>query len=185
MKTPFLILAFFITKATYAQTYNTKDEAKAAIKGDVYTSLSGWKIKEGDTILLGKGTMNDKQFSFIYKKMGPMYDLTKENRQWKMSHTYNGKKAIVTMLEIQGTGSSGYFICAVLRVGDLNRYRMDIENAIDAGELALPPQYAKATKTDGTNSLADELKKLKDLLDTGAITQNEYDTLKKKLIDKQ
>lgn len=39
-----------------------------------------------------------------------------------------------------------------------------------------------SSQSDGTTSLADELKKLKGLLDSGAITQEEYDTAKKKLL---
>lgn len=40
------------------------------------------------------------------------------------------------------------------------------------------------SKTVGAPSVADELKKLKDLLDSGAITKDEYDTMKKRLIEK-
>jgi len=41
------------------------------------------------------------------------------------------------------------------------------------------------SKTDSSSpaSTADELKKFKELLDTGAITQEEYDEKKKKLLD--
>lgn len=42
----------------------------------------------------------------------------------------------------------------------------------------------KATPASATTSLADELKKLKDLLDAGALTQEEYDAAKKKLLEK-
>lgn len=37
-------------------------------------------------------------------------------------------------------------------------------------------------KEQASTSIADELKKFKDLLDSGAITQSEYDTQKKKLL---
>lgn len=49
----------------------------------------------------------------------------------------------------------------------------------------LAQSIASAMKSDGTTgaySVADEIRKLKDLLDEGAITQSEFDSLKQKLL---
>ena len=43
--------------------------------------------------------------------------------------------------------------------------------------------YSNTPSTSNTNSPADEVKKLKDLLDIGAITQDEFDKKKKELLD--
>lgn len=59
-----------------------------------------------------------------------------------------------------------------------NQY--EIHSALS--KLLLERQYKKETAYTQTSSNADELKKFKDLLDSGAITQAEFDEKKKQLL---
>jgi hypothetical protein len=59
------------------------------------------------------------------------------------------------------------------------KWWVDIQNAIESGEIA---SNAPKTVQSPAPSIADEIKKLKELLDSGAITQEEYDSQKKKLL---
>lgn len=77
---------------------------------------------------------------------------------------------------VAGNKKSGFYVVAKLKVGQLSRYVMDIENAIEAGEVKLPNEFASTENKGNTStgsSLADELKKLKDLFDAGALTKEE------------
>lgn len=78
---------------------------------------------------------------------------------------------------------------AVVSFGGLN-YLADIEMGIESEEIVAinsrtfgKAQTASVT-TAPASSKADELKKLKELLDSGALTQKEYDAEKKKILDK-
>lgn len=88
---------------------------------------------------------------------------------------------------VVGTKKTGFYIAVKIKVGQPSRYIIDIENALEAKEVVIPSEYVKkepAKQTNGSNSsLADELKKLKDLFDAGAITKEEYDAAKKKLLE--
>ncbi|QNK62923.1 SHOCT domain-containing protein [Pedobacter sp. PAMC26386] len=69
----------------------------------------------------------------------------------------------------------------------MSNYWLDIENTIQNGEVTVPAEYASKVKSDNgtttiTLSTADELKKYKDLLDSGAINQAEYDAKKKQIL---
>lgn len=186
MKKTILLLFFaYLANLAFSQhTFDKKEDAQSKIKDDAYETLSGWVIKEGDTILLGKGSLPDKRFAFSTEQPGLLSDMYSNPDMLKMPHRLSGKKAIVHKLQVFGTKKQGFYIVAVLKVGELYRYNLEIENAIDVGEVVVPARYAKkADAGTAPSSLADELKKLKELLDSGAITQEEYDKMKKKLLD--
>jgi hypothetical protein len=69
----------------------------------------------------------------------------------------------------------------------MSRYMLDIENAIESAEIEVPTEFATLNKkeqpTVNNASLGDELKKLKDLFDSGALSKEEYETAKKKLLN--
>ncbi|GAB4025093.1 SHOCT domain-containing protein [Spirosoma gilvum] len=139
----------------------------------------GWTIKTGDTLRLGKGTMPDKSFAFIYQDPA---NLTLARRNGFMGKDYLDNLYAGTRLVVKELNTSGSTAIAIFRSGV--RYYIQIENAIEAGELLPPPQFRKiASVSHSTASVADELLKFKQLLDSGAITQQEYDTQKKKLLN--
>lgn len=65
----------------------------------------------------------------------------------------------------------------IVESGGLFNYQLDIEHAIQTCEVV--PCKAQATRYF---SVADEILKLKKLLDTGILTQSEFDEQKKKLL---
>ena len=92
----------------------------------------------------------------------------------------------VARTDKRGSKKVGYTYYAILKMGEASRYECDVESAIIAGEIVVPDEFKPKTNTTQTPavSAADELIKLKKLLDAGAITQEEYDAAKKKLLDK-
>jgi len=153
---------------------------------DGYTTASGWTINEGDTLQLGKGTMPTKKFAFIYQGPNRPFINPNASNYEKIYLTNNAKIARVKNLRVYGNKKSGFTVVAVVGVGEMQNYWLEIDNAIEVGELIPPAEYAtkKNDKQDAPKlSKADELKKWKDLLDAGAITQEEYDAQKKKILE--
>ena len=176
--------------AAFSQTvFESRKDAQAKIENNEYTASSGWKIKEGDTISLGRGTMPDKTFAFISEIPSALTAQSNvDYSKRKLPNSYNDRRAVVHSIFVAGTRKTGFYIMAKLKVGQMSRYGVDIENALEAKELKPPSEFAvkdDATPTQApASSKADELKKLKELLDTGALTQEEYDAEKKKILDK-
>lgn len=155
---------------------------------DGYTLSSGWTIKEGDTLKIGKGTMPNKSYAFIYQSPANYFSETSASTYNKRYLLSNGAKvARVKDIRTYGTKKGGFTIVAVVGVGEIANYWIELDNAVDAGELIPPAEYA--TKKEGDQkvrlSTADELKKWKDLFDAGAITKEEYDAQKKKILEQQ
>ncbi|UYQ94017.1 SHOCT domain-containing protein [Chitinophaga horti] len=167
---------------TVAQTQNfpTLKEAKEATKNG-YKTKSGWVIREGDRINIGKPATGEKRFAYIYNAPGLALDLSKT----PMERNWSGKSATVRNITYNGSKRSGFSVILVINVAMMVNYWVEIDNAIEDEEILIPAEFAKnKEKSPSTGgSVADELKKLKELLDAGAITQAEYDDQKKKLLD--
>lgn len=159
--------------------FTSLKEAKEAT-ADGYKTASGWIIKEGDKIQTGRGTMPNKSFAYIYNAPGIALDVSRT----PLGATWSSKQATVKKITFSGTKKSGLTPILVVGMGHLNNYWIEIDNAIAAGEIIPPAEFQKKdVPSTGTASVADELKKLKELLDAGAITQEEYDQQKKKLLN--
>jgi len=174
--------------STSKKVYESHKEADSKIKDGKYTTSIGWVIKDGNEIKLGKGSMPDKTFAFITEVPGLFTENPGDHFNHKLQHTYNGKNATIAKLYVAGNKKTGFYITATIKVGQLSRYMVDIENSIESGEIEVPAEYAKGGKKDQpvaapAASLGDELKKLKDLYDSGALTKDEYETAKKKLLN--
>lgn len=196
MKAFILFLAVYLIQLpTQAQdsiskkVFETRREADGRIIESKYKTSIGWVISEGDEIKLGKGSMPDKTFAFITESPNVLtYNQYTDYNKNKLQHTYNGRNAKIAKLYVAGNKKTGFFITATLKVGQMSRYMLDIENAIEAGEIEVPAEFSTATKKEqpaGGNpaSLGDELKKLKDLYDAGALSKEEYEAAKKKLLN--
>ncbi|WP_218919488.1 SHOCT domain-containing protein [Spirosoma aerolatum] len=147
------------------------------------TSVAGWVVKLGDTLTFGRGTMPTKAFAFIYDNAGGVGGKY-VNGQLVRTHLtsdYAGKRGIVKELVQSGTRKQGFSMGVVVGVGTLTRYYIELENAIAEGEIA--SSAGARPKSAGSVSVADELLKLKQLLDAGALTQKEFDDQKKKLLN--
>jgi hypothetical protein len=188
-----------------------KKQLQDSLKDDSYGTQLGWRIKRGDTLRLGVGSMPDHKFAFIYRSPINAWKMLAEstgNRTGVHETSDDGynkvylrsdqaRQTIVKSIFINGTKRGGYTVMAKVGVGDMANYWIELDNAIQASEILAPGQLAVKQKN---NNIAqgqypttiinqappdnlDKLKKLKGLLDAGAITQSEYDEQKKKLLD--
>lgn len=179
------ILLLLLSTITYAQErpdYDqlTKSEIEQHLLQEGYVSQTGWVLREGQELTLGSGTMPNKYFAFIYETPGNRND---PDRQ-RLTSFSNGKKAIVKSLLVKGTRRAGYQIIARIGVGTLTNYWVELDNAIESGEVAVPEPYASRLKTSAvpSYSVADEIRKLKTLMDEGVLSREEFETQKRKLL---
>jgi hypothetical protein len=162
-----------------------------------YVTNSGFTVKAGDELVLGKGTLPNKFFAFIYQSPVGYFtetSLDASNRKSLIS-TFAGKKVKVKRLQSYGTRRTGFNVVAVVGAGDIVNYWIELDQAIEAGEIVVPEPYASKLDINkknapvviqqGSVSVADEIKKLKDLYDSGVLTKEEYETEKKKLLAKE
>ncbi|WP_410219933.1 SHOCT domain-containing protein [Pedobacter sp.] len=179
MKKKLLLIApmLFASFTSMAQNYE--------IIGDTLITPNGHKIIKNEQIDIGVGSTNDGDFRFIRVNSGSLFKGYSANRA--LANSYNayprekaGGKAKVIRVELRGSEKKGFTYYLVLGGGV--RYEVDIKNAIDYGEIIVPNEHRK-DKPQQQISKADELKKYKQLLDEGAITQEEYDKKKKQLLD--
>lgn len=181
----FAILLLLINTITYAQerpAYDqlTKSEIEQHLLQEGYVSKTGWVLREGEDITLGSGTMPNKYFAFIYETPSNWNVPDRE----RLTSFSNGKKAKVKTLLVRGSKRAGYQIIARIGIGTLTNYWVELDNAIESGEVAIPEPYAsRLNPPAGTSfSVADEIRKLKNLLDEGVLTKEEFEAQKRKLL---
>lgn len=167
------------------------------VEANGYVTPVGYTVKAGDELILGKGTLPNKFFAFIYQSPTGYFSettLDASNRK-SLTSAFAGKKVKVKRLQSYGTKRTGYNVVAVVGAGGIVNYWIELDQAIEAGEVIVPEPYASKLDINKKNnpvviqqnnvSVADEIKKLKALYDSGVLTKEEYESQKKKLLDKQ
>lgn len=139
-----------------------------------YTASNGITYHVGDTVKLGRGTgLNGV---FVYLTPSTFWG-TDNDVDWIKRKLTNGAIPIKAIKAKTTNGVKKH----IFTVGssELYSFFIDIEAAIQACEV-IP--CATNKQPDVSTDKLDRIKKLKDLLDSGALTQAEYDEQKKKLL---
>lgn len=148
--------------------------SKAQVKE--YKASNGVIYHVGDTLRLGRGTKADG--SFLYLEDHGLIPNPRAARSLPKEFANVGA-VIKSMRKTTINGVDKYVF--TVNPGGPMRYTVFVDDAIEACEVK--PCKAADTAPAQVNSVADEIKKLKQLLDSGAITQKEYDAQKKKLLN--
>jgi hypothetical protein len=164
------VFAFFVN-----YTYSQKQ----------YKAINGITYRVGDTVRLGLGSSPGG--TFLYLQMGGWaavmsYDLDKGPNQLNIGRGYANTAVIVKKIKSgKISGVEKYWF--VVGGGNLTNYNLYIDEAIQVCEV-VPCQSPDAfAGQQPAEDKFDKLKKLKALLDSGAITRAEYDEQKKKLLE--
>jgi len=166
-------------------------------ENDTLYISSGYKIVVGQSLNIGTGSTPDGDFKFIRRNstgFGTMMSTTNSNSynksMFSLPRNMAGHKGEVIKIVTRGNKRIGFTYEPLVTFG-VGRYEIDVENAINSGELIVPEEFKPKAKTTTTVlevkqqvSIADELAKLKKLKDDGILTQEEYETQKKKLLEK-
>lgn len=183
----------FITKS-YSQE---SDSTFPRVVKDTLFTTSGYKIIVGQDISLGTGSTPDGDFKFVRRNssgFGTMMVMTNNNgynkSELSLPRNMAGHKGKVVKIVTRGNKKIGKTYEPLITLGS-GRWEIDVDNAIATGEIVVPDEFKPKPKVATTIvevktqiSVADELTKLKKLLDDGVLTQEEYDAQKKKLLEK-
>ena len=132
-----------------------------------YIGSDGGVYKIGDRIKIGVPSSN-KTFAFITQGDGILMPVE------ALTAASSGTETEIKRIFVVGNKRTGYSVSMRTKgvIGLLN-YTIQFENALSTGEI-------KGTGMTSDEALA-ELKKAKDKLDLGLITQDEYDKIKAEL----
>lgn len=184
------------------QKPTTRSDQKKELNTEGYLTKIGWNIKVGDTLTFGKGTLPNNYFAFAYESptnWGNIMGAANNGYSTKTSSSdgynkkyctsdYRGRDIVVKKFKMLGNKKIGLKAIVVFGVGSNANYWLEVDNAIEEGEIKAPKEYASKIITSENAdqqpkiSNADELKKYKDLFDAGAITEAEYLAIKKKIL---
>ncbi len=163
MKRLFFLSIFLIPFLSKAQTVTQ------------YKASNGVTYHLNDTVKLGRGTKPDG--SFLYFEDHGIIPNPRSVRNLPKEFANAG--AIIKSIRKTTISGVDKYLFSVNPGGPI-RYTVFIDDAIAACEIV---PCASTTNTKPVASVADEIKKLKELLDSGAITKPEYDAQKKKLLN--
>ncbi len=143
-----------------------------------YRAPNGKIYHVGDTVKVGMGSMPDGNFKYI--QINPLLQPPHRN-----SNDLNARKdfsltnGIIKKIKQERQMSGSDKVIFTIKTGGIPTYDIWIVEAIAACEVT--PCATGATNAAHID-VADELLKLKKLLDAGAITKEEYNAQKKKLL---
>jgi len=162
-----LITALFITVSAslFGQEIKFADLATAQ-RGEFtsYVGSDGAVYKIGDRVKIGVPSSN-KTFAFITQGDGLLTPIT------NLTASFSGTETEIKRIAVVGNKRMGYSVSFRTKgVIALSNYSIQFENALSTGEV-------KGFGLSSDDALA-QLKKSKDKLDLGLITQEEYDKLK-------
>lgn len=172
--TPILILAAHIVHA----------QDSVYLRNDSLHTTSGFIIYSGQDLKLGTGTLPNGDFRYITVSTASFYYIANRGHSGMISSLSRkniNQKVTVLKIDTRGNKKKGYLFYPIINVG-ANHYQIDSDGAIASGEIVVPDDF-KSKPAASQDDIYDKLKKLKDLLDSGAITQEEYDAQKKKLLE--
>ena len=163
------------------------------LKGDTLVTSSGFKVYRGQKLKMGKGSTPDGDFKYIRRSATSLFNNTSTyhaaaNSSNALPRRSSQLEYEVVRIDERGSKKHGYVYYPIIGTG-FGRYEIDIDNAIEAGELQVPNEYKPQQKNNtvvvnSQLSLADELAKLKKLYDDGTLNKEEYEAAKKKLLEK-
>ena len=160
------LISFLLSLNVFSQEIKFNDLKRGESKPK--TPFGGWKIyisKDGitynadDIIKIGLPS-SIESFAFI----------TRDGHMNRYPKSYSGKEVRIKYFIVTGFKNSGFEVVAICRGSFLDAFYIDMENAIQTGEI-------KSFGMTSDEALS-ELKKAKDKLDLGLITQAQYDSLK-------
>ncbi|WP_346320782.1 SHOCT domain-containing protein [Chitinophaga sp. YIM B06452] len=175
MKKSILIFFLFVAYGSNLKAQDNKNEYPRVnqYSGTLYMNQFD-SYRKGDTILLGIGTLPSGDFKFATKSLAKI-PLAKE---------YQKKEGRISTVRYQGNNRIGKKYNVFIIVDGVE-VEIDIANALASGEVVSKNQDLNLPENiKSSYSVADEIRKLKALLDEGVLTKEEFEAQKKKLLEK-
>lgn len=147
-------------------------------------------IQPGSTLKCGRGTLPNGSFKYLHTSRSSWVAFANASQAdptagiTPLGKSYGGTNLQVKAVKKEGNKKRGYRYYIKVGGGSIVNYEVDLEDAVATGEIVGPNVTVPQTQgtTSATLNPIDQLKKLKELLDAGAINQAEYDSTKKKIL---
>jgi hypothetical protein len=171
-----------VSKSVFLNRSGTESKSS-----DSYTASNGITYKVGDDVILGRGSAPSGDFRYL--NLGGWgavmsYDSHRGSSQVDVGRGYSGLSVRIKRI-VRSHYRGIEKVIFVVGGGNITNYYLYIEDAIATCEVKDCKQQPANTIINQPLSPADEIAKYKKLLDAGAITQQEYDAQKKKLLDQK
>jgi hypothetical protein len=171
MKNVFLLLFVTASIQCYAQKITS------------YKAVNGLTYNIGDTVKLGRGSAPNGSFNYMQMGGFGAFLAHKQQRsdQTNIDKTFANTVTVIRKMKSAQINGTQKVTFVVDGNGPVN-FNLAIDDAIQACEVIPCKNQATVSATKTVTDVADEIAKLKKLLDSGALTQAEYDAQKKKLL---
>lgn len=146
-----------------------------------YTASNGKTYKIGDTVRVALGSMPDGNFKYVQASPLLFAPPSRNTNSLSARKDFANTNVIIRKIKKSAQLSGSEKVVFNVKIRGIVTYDIWIEEAISACEVT-PCAVKTNTSITGGGSVADELLKLKKLLDAGAITTEEYNAQKKKLL---
>lgn len=185
MKKVLQIFAFLWVGIYYSQSAPT-------FENDTLKTSTGFKVYEGLDLKIGTGSMNDGDFKFIRTNAASLLNYSSTTGYQGLANQANsfrrnnsGLSFKVKKVMPRGNKKNGFVYYAKIGSG-LTNYEIDIENAIASGEIIVPEEFMPKSKSQNQNTETkyDKLKKIKELRDSGVLSEEEFQKEKDKIMEK-
>lgn len=159
-------------------------------ENDTLTTSTGFKVYEGLDLKIGTGSMNDGDFKFIRTNASSLFNYSSTtgyqglaNQANSFRRSNSGLTFKVKKIMQRGNKRNGFVYYAKIGSGLIN-YEIDLENAIKSGELIVPEEFLPKEKIQNLNTETkyDRLKKIKELKDSGVLSEDEFQKEKDKIM---
>lgn len=182
-----LLLSFSLS--TYAK-HGDKNDMGHQLR-DTLILNDGNRFVIGEQLKLGRGSGNNNSFIYIYLSPTNWVNVASgnpNNTDRSLPATWANNEMQIKDFKLNGTKKQGFKWYVVLGGGNIANYWCEIVQALDSGEVETPltKEKSKAETTtviQQAPSKAAELKALKELLDEGVLTQEEFETEKQKILN--
>jgi len=174
-----------------AKANSNTDDIKLVPGGELDTLVTstGFKVYPGQDLRLGVGTMPNGSFKYINTERNNWASfLSRRPNNIHVGSKWSGQYFTVKKIQRYCTSKKEYNYLLILGGDNIINYECDLEMAIKCGEIVVPEQYQpksmQSVVTFQNNvSVDDELKKLKKLYESGALTKTQYKRQKNKLLN--
>ncbi|MDO3644139.1 SHOCT domain-containing protein [Mucilaginibacter sp. L3T2-6] len=145
-----------------------------------YKAANGRTYHVGDTLKIGMGSTSDGNFKYIQVTPPPFFPPRPNGNGMNVRKDFSMSTAVIRKIKTASQVTGSDKVVFTVKAGGIGTYDVWIAEAIAACEVT-PCAGSTSTGTTG-GSVADEILKLKKLLDSGALTQAEFNAQKKKLL---
>ncbi|MFA6083112.1 SHOCT domain-containing protein [Mucilaginibacter sp.] len=148
-----------------------------------YKAINGLTYKIGDTVKLGRGSAPNGSFNYMQMGGFGAFLAHKQQRsdQLNIDKSFSNTATVIRKMKSAQINGVQKVTFVVDGNGPVN-FNLAIDDAIQTCEVIPCKGQAAAPVANTVTSVADEIAKLKKLLDSGTLTQAEYDAQKKKLL---